>query len=231
VDEYQDSNLAQERMVELLGGAGNVCVVGDDDQSIYRFRGASQASMERFLRFLPAAETQTLGRNRRSSGNIVGAAAALIAHNADRMPKTLTARRGSGARIELAHVATGLDEAQYLAGRARQLAEAGHPLSEIALLVRTNALARPIVAALRASGLPHQLWGARGFYRRPEILDALAYLRLLADPDDELAIARLCSSPGVDLDPLEALARLRRARDAGQSPLAALEEWPPAREW
>ena len=87
------------------------------------------------------------------------------------------------------------------------------------------------MAALRTAGVPHQLWGARGFYRRPEILDALAYLRLLADPDDELAIARLCSSPGVDLDPLEALARLRRARDAGQSPLAALEEWPPAREW
>ena len=231
VDEYQDSNLAQERMVELLGAAGNVFVVGDDDQSIYRFRGASLASMERFLRFFPAAETRALGRNRRSTGNIVGAAAALIANNSNRMPKVLSAQRGSGARIELAHAATGLDEAKHLAGRASQLAEAGHPLSEIALLVRTNALARPIVAALRASGLPHQLWGARGFYRRPEILDVMAYLRLISDPGAELAIARLCARPGAMLDPLEVLARLARARLGSVPPLAALEDWPEARPW
>ena len=231
VDEYQDSNLAQERMVELLGGSGNVCVVGDDDQSIYRFRGASLASMERFLRFFPAAVTHNLGRNRRSTGNIVAAASALISNNGNRMPKELSAQHGPGPRVELAHAASGADEALWIAAAARRLAEGGHPLAQIALLVRTNALARPIVAALRSLGVPHQLWGARGFYRRPEILDVLAYLRLLEDSTDELAIARLCARPEADLDPLEALTRLRDARERRQPPLAGLEEWTAAREW
>jgi DNA helicase-2/ATP-dependent DNA helicase PcrA len=231
VDEYQDSNLAQERMVELLGGSGNVCVVGDDDQSIYRFRGASLACMERFLRFFPGAVTHNLGRNRRSTGNIVAAAAALISNNGNRMPKELSAQHGAGPRLELVHASSGVDEALWIAAAARRLAEGGHPLAQIALLVRTNALARPIVAALRSLGVPHQLWGARGFYRRPEILDVLAYLRLLADPTDELAIARLCTRPEANLDPLEALTRLREARERRQPPLAGLEEWRAAREW
>src|SRR5205807_7792174 len=113
-----------------------------DDQSIYRFRGASLASMERFLRIFPAATTHALGRNRRSTANVVAAAAALIANNGDRMPKELSAQRGPGPRIELAHAATGIDEALRIATEVRRLAEVGHPLSEIALLVRTNALAR-----------------------------------------------------------------------------------------
>jgi DNA helicase II / ATP-dependent DNA helicase PcrA len=231
VDEYQDSNLAQERMVELLAGRGNVAVVGDDDQSIYRFRGASLASMERFVRVFAGAVTRSLGRNRRSSGNIVAAAAALIGNNPARIPKSLSAFRGAGTRVELAHASTGLDESLQIAGRVAELSEAGLPLRRIALLVRTNALARPIVLALRANGIPHQLWGARGFYSRPEILDLIAYLRLLADPTDELAIGRLAARPGADLDPFEVLARLSRARTAGLAPLAGLEEWAPARQW
>src|SRR6202022_3755330 len=101
----------------------------------------------------------------------------------------------------------------------------GVSLGQIALLVRTNALARPVVQALRAAGVPHQLWGARGFYRRPEILDVIAYLRLLADPTDERAISRLAPRPAAGLDPLEVLGRLAVARSVGVPPLAALEEW------
>jgi DNA helicase II / ATP-dependent DNA helicase PcrA len=231
VDEYQDSNLAQERMVELLAGNGNVAVVGDDDQGIYRFRGASLASMERFVRVFQGAVTRSLGRNRRSSGHIVAAAAALIGNNPARIPKTLTAFRGAGPKVELAHASTGLDESLQIAGRVAELAAAGIPLRRIALLVRTNALARPVVVALRARQIPHQLWGARGFYSRPEILDLIAYFRLLADPTDELAISRLAARPGADLDPLEVFGRLSRARAAGIPPLTGLEEWPPARPW
>ena len=231
VDEYQDSNLAQERMVELLSASGNICVVGDDDQSIYRFRGASLASMERFARSFPASLTRSLGRNRRSTRNIVAGATALIENNPKRMPKLLTAFRGSGPRVEIAHAATGLDESLQIARRVGELAEGGVALRRIALLVRTNALAGPVVLALRAAGIPHQLWGARGFYRRPEILDVIAYLRLLANPSDELAISRLLAGPGAALDPLEVLSRLTSARAAGQSPLGALESWLPARAW
>ena len=231
VDEYQDSNLAQERMVELLSGSGNVCVVGDDDQSIYRFRGASLASMERFARSFPGSITRSLGRNRRSTRNVVAGAAALIQHNPKRMPKTLTAFRRSGPRIEIVHAATGLDESLQIAVRVGELADSGVALRRIALLVRTNALARPVVLALRAARIPHQLWGARGFYRRPEILDVIAYLRLLANPSDELAISRLLARPAAALDALEVLSHLAAARAAGQPPLAALEAWSPTRAW
>ena len=223
VDEYQDSNFAQERMVELLAGGGNVCVVGDDDQSIYRFRGASLASLERFARAFPGAATLTIGRNRRSSANIVAAASALIANNPRRLEKSLSAGRSPGPRIALWQCADSLAEALAIATEVKRLAAGGMPLRRIALLVRTNALARPLVAALRAARIPHQLWGVRGFYRRPEVLDAIAYLRLLDDPGAEVALARLAARPGLGLDPEEVLDRLRRARGKGEPPLAAVE--------
>jgi DNA helicase II / ATP-dependent DNA helicase PcrA len=143
----------------------------------------------------------------------------------------LSASRGVGPRVELAHAATGLDESLDIARQVEALAGTGIPLQRIALLVRTNALARPVVLALRARGIPHQLWGARGFYSRPEVLDVIAYLRLLADPTDELAISRLGARPGAGLDPLQVLGRLRQARAEGVAPLAGLEGWPQAREW
>ncbi|MDQ6691253.1 MAG: UvrD-helicase domain-containing protein, partial [Candidatus Dormibacteraeota bacterium] len=231
VDEYQDSNLAQVRLVELLGGSGNVCVVGDDDQSIYRFRGASLASMERFERSFPQLRTTTLGQNRRSSASIVAVAAALIEHNPDRLPKPLSSARGPGAKVQIAHCQTGLDESLHITAEIRRLCEAGVSPARIAVLVRTNAIARPIVPALRAAGIPYQLWGARGFYRRPEVLDVIAYLRLLADPSDELALSRLATGPATGLDATTVLARLAAGRSATSSPLAVLEELPEAREW
>ncbi len=223
VDEYQDSNFAQERMVELLSGSGNVCVVGDDDQSIYRFRGASLASLERFMRSFPGATTRTLGRNRRSTANVVAAASALIANNPRRLQKSLSAGRPPGPRIAVWHCADSLAEAFAIAAEVQRLGARGMLLRRIALLVRTNALARPLVAALRAARIPHQLWGVRGFYRRPEVLDAIAYLRLLDDPGDEVALARLAARPGLGLDAEEVLERLRQARGNGKQPLAAVE--------
>lgn len=231
VDEYQDSNLAQERMVELLGGQRNVVVVGDDDQAIYRFRGASLASLDRFARIFPEARTRSLGRNRRSSANVVAAAAALAAANADRLPKRLSSARAAGPKVEIWHAADGLTEARLVAEEARRLAEEGTPLSSMTLLLRTNALARPFTLALRSAGVPYQLWGARGFYRRPEVLDVIAWLRLLNDPADEVALARVVSAPGADFPLDEALERMRSARAAGQAPLAALAAWPAAGAW
>lgn len=230
VDEYQDSNLAQVRMVELLGASGDVCVVGDDDQSIYRFRGASLASMERFARSFPGLRTNHLGENRRSSGAIVATASALIEHNPDRLAKLLTSARGRGAAVRVSHCRTGLDEALHIASAIGALRSQGWPLSEIALLVRTNALAQPVVNALRSASIPHQLWGGRGFYRRPEVLDVIAYLRLLKNPSDELALSRVATGFATGLDPAEVLSRLAMGRSEDDPPLKLLETLPAAGE-
>jgi DNA helicase-2/ATP-dependent DNA helicase PcrA len=194
VDEYQDLNLAQERLVELIAQGGNPFIVGDDDQSIYRFRGASRASLERFLRSFPQATTITLGRNRRSSRKIVAAAAALIGHNPDRLLKQLRSD-GPGAPVEMWRGADGLAEASAIAEEASRLAADGMPLSAIAVLCRTNAIARPIASALAARGLPHVVTGGHGFLDRPEVKDLIAMLRVMRDPEDLVALARVKTRP------------------------------------
>ena len=230
VDEYQDTNLAQERLVELLGQVhGNVCVVGDDDQAIYRFRGASRASMERFLASFPGAPTLRLGRNRRSSGRIVAAARTLIEHSPERIPKPLTAQARPGPRVEVRQHAQGAQEARAIAAEAARLVGRGVEPSEIAVLCRTHAIGRGVQAALAAAGLPYQVWGGQGFYERPEVRDLIAYLRLLDDPDDLVALTRVVSRPPAGLDPERALGRVRAA--SGLSPLEALAGWRPARSW
>jgi DNA helicase-2/ATP-dependent DNA helicase PcrA len=190
VDEYQDLNLAQERLVELVSYGGAPFVVGDDDQSIYRFRGASRASLERFLDRFPNAQTVTLGKNQRSSARIVAAAAALIGNNTERLGKELSATR-PGRRVELWRSADGVGEAAAIAAEARRLAESGVPLAEIAVLCRTNAIATPVAAALSATGLPHVVVGGHGLYDRPETRDVIAMLRALRDPGDEIATFRV----------------------------------------
>jgi DNA helicase-2/ATP-dependent DNA helicase PcrA len=189
VDEYQDLNLAQERLVELIARDGDPFVVGDDDQSIYRFRGASRASLERFLTSFPGARTITLGRNRRSSRRIVAAAAALIDRNPDRLAKQLRSEAG-GPAVEIWQSPDGDSEAVAIAREAALLVAAGTPLSSVAVLCRTNAIARPIAAALAAQGLPHVVIGGHGFHDRPEIKDLIAMLRVLRDPHDLVALAR-----------------------------------------
>jgi DNA helicase-2/ATP-dependent DNA helicase PcrA len=228
VDEYQDLNLAQERLVELVAARTEPFVVGDDDQSIYRFRGASRASLERFLSSFPNTTTMTMGRNRRSSRRIVAAAAALIGNNADRLPKQLVSGM-AGPQVELWTCPDGLTEAASIAAHATGLVERGTPLREIAVLCRTNAIARPIAAALAAQRLPHVVIGGRGFHDRAEIRDVIAMLRVLRDPTDLVAIARAITRPPLNLNPLSALTRLR---DRGeQSPLGVLQSWPPASEF
>ena len=216
VDEYQDLNLAQERLVELVSFGGAPFVVGDDDQSIYRFRGASRASLERFLDRFPDAQTVTLGKNQRSSARIVAAAAALIGNNTERLAKELSATR-SGRRIELWRCADGLSEAAAIAAEARRLVESGVPLAEIAVLCRTNAIATPVAASLAAAGLPHVVVGGHGLYDRPEIRDVIAMVRVLRDPGDRVAAFRVRTrTPEVSealIDELSALAGSMDVRD------------------
>jgi DNA helicase-2/ATP-dependent DNA helicase PcrA len=190
VDEYQDLNLAQERLVELIARNAAPFIVGDDDQSIYRFRGASRASLERFLVSFPAASTITLGRNRRSSRRIVAAAAALIGGNTDRLPKQLRAE-GAGPAVEIWDCADGAGEATAIACEAAELVASGTPLSSIAVLCRTNAIARPVAAAFAAARLPHVVIGGYGFHDRPEVKDMIAMLRVLADSADLVAMSRV----------------------------------------
>jgi superfamily I DNA/RNA helicase/RecB family exonuclease len=225
VDEYQDLNLAQERLVELIAGAAQPFVVGDDDQSIYRFRGASRASLERFLRAFPEAQTVTLGRNHRSSRRIVAAASALIANNGERLPKLLRSSR-SGEKVELWSCPDGVTEAEAIASEASRLLESGFAAGEIAVLCRTNAIARPIAEALSVHGLPHVVSGGHGFYDRPEIKDAIALLRVLRDPNDVVALARALTRPPLCLDADPALSMLRDRKEL--PPLEALMKWKPA---
>ncbi len=205
VDEYQDLNLAQERLVELIAGGAQPFVVGDDDQSIYRFRGASRASLERFLRAFPEAQTVTLGRNHRSSRRIVVAASSLIANNDERLPKLLRSSR-SGEKVELWSCPDRVTEADSIAAEAARLIDAGTAAGAIAVLCRTNAIARPIAEALSVRGLPHVVSGGHGFYDRPEIKDAIALLRVLRDPNDVVALARAVTRPPISLQPDAALA-------------------------
>ena len=225
VDEYQDLNLAQERLVELIAQGGEPFIVGDDDQSIYRFRGASRASLERFRTSFPAALTVTLGRNHRSSRRIVTAASALIANNPERLPKELKAGR-AGERVEIWLCPDGDTEASAIAAEAGRLVAAGMPLSRVAVLCRTNAIARPIGKALAALHLPHVVIGGHGFFNTPEAKDVIALLRVLRDPTDVIALARTLTRPPSNLDPPAALARLRDRN--GESPLDVLERWAPA---
>src|SRR5437588_1966792 len=196
VDEYQDLNLAQERLVELVAGSGAPFVVGDDDQSIYRFRGASRASLERFLASFPRTRTITLGRNRRSSRRIVAAAAALIANNPGRLPKLLRAD-ASGPDVQVWESPDGASEASAIAQEIARLAGEKTSFSSIAVLCRTNAIARPVAAALAAAGLPHVVIGGRGFHDRPEIKDLISMLRVVRVPGDLVALARISGRPAM----------------------------------
>jgi DNA helicase-2/ATP-dependent DNA helicase PcrA len=225
VDEYQDLNLAQERLVELIAEDGDPFIVGDDDQSIYRFRGASRASLERFRARFPDALTITLGRNYRSSRRIVTSAATLIANNESRLPKELRSTR-SGEKVELWLCPDGDTEASAIAAEAERLIATGVAMPGIAVLCRTNAIARPIANALAALRLPHVVIGGRGFHDRPEVKDVIALLRVLRDPTDAVALARALTRPPAGLDPAAALSTLRDRN--GAAPLEVLESWSPS---
>ena len=195
VDEFQDTNRVQARLLALLGGARpNLTAVGDEDQSIYRWRGAELANILRFEESYPGARVVTLGRNYRSAEPILTAAAGVIAHNSSRRPKRLTSEAGAGGPVVIYQAADETDEARFVAdeiARRRGRLELG----EVAVLFRINAQSRPFEAELVRRALPYVVVGGTRFWERAEIKDALAYLRLVAAPDDGLAFRRAVNVP------------------------------------
>jgi len=193
VDEYQDTNHAQYLMVSsLASGHGNICVVGDDDQSIYGWRGASLRNILEFERDFPGATVVRLDQNYRSTGTIIRAAGAVIANNRSRMAKTIWTDNPPGERIRLYEATDERDEARYIVERLRTL---GSRRGDAAVFYRTNAQSRAIEDALVQAGIPYVIVGATRFYERREIKDLLAYLRFIHNPDDDLSLARIINVP------------------------------------
>ena len=217
VDEYQDTNRAQYRLVSLLGAAhGNVCVVGDDDQSIYGWRGADLRNILDFEQDFPQARTVRLEENYRSTPPILELANVVIAANVGRMGKTLRATRSGGERVVALRALDERDEADWVVDEMRrQRSAAGWQLRDFAVLYRTNAQSRAMEEALRRHAVPYRLVGAVRFYDRREIRDMMSYLKLVANPADDEAFRRAIAVPrrGVGDATIELLAE--RARAAG----------------
>jgi DNA helicase-2/ATP-dependent DNA helicase PcrA len=197
VDEFQDTNVAQYRLVKQLAAIHqNLCVVGDDDQAIYGWRGADVRHMLAFQHDFPGTTLIKLEQNYRSTQVILDAANGVIAENARRLGKTLFTAHQGGEPVTLLTAADERDEAEWLAAElARRAAEADVAYEGMAILYRTNAQSRPLEEAFRFRGIPYRLIGAVSFYERREVKDALAYLRLIANPADDQAFARVVNVP------------------------------------
>ena len=197
IDEFQDTNAIQYGFVRLLAGeTGQVFVVGDDDQAIYGWRGAKVENVQQFLRDFPGAQTIRLEQNYRSTSTILDAANAVIAHNADRLGKRLWTEAGDGEAIDVYAAYNEIDEARFVAERIRQWSRDGGALSDVAILYRGNAQSRALEEQLQAEPrLPFRVYGGTRFFERAEIKDALAYLRLLANRDDDAAFERAVNTP------------------------------------
>lgn len=224
VDEYQDTNRAQYRLVALLGSVhGNVTVVGDDDQSIYGWRGADIRNILDFERDFPDAATVRLEVNYRSTPEILQLANAAIAPNSERLGKTLRASRPRGARPQLLASLDERDEADFITTEIekRRYGSSAVPYRDVAVLYRTNAQSRPIEETLRRKNVPYRIVGAVRFYDRREIRDLLAYLKLIANPRDDEAFRRAIGVPrrGLGDTSLDALGAA--ATSAGKSLLEA----------
>jgi DNA helicase II / ATP-dependent DNA helicase PcrA len=196
VDEFQDTNPLQYRWLKLLAGKENALfAVGDDDQSIYAFRGAHVGNMQELLRDFHVGNVIKLEQNYRSHGNILDAANALIQNNRDRLGKNLWTSESGGEPLRVYEAATDVDEAAFIVEEIRQLKREGVNLKEIALLYRSNAQSRVLEHALVSAGLPYRVYGGLRFFERQEIKHALAYLRLMQNTDDDNALLRIINFP------------------------------------
>ncbi|WMQ74205.1 MAG: DNA helicase II [Sodalis sp.] len=196
VDEFQDTNQIQYAWIRMLAGnGGNVMIVGDDDQSIYGWRGAQVENIQRFLDDFPGAKIIRLEQNYRSTSNILQAANALIAHNGGRLGKNLWTEGAEGEPITLYCAFNELDEARFVVNRIKVSQEQGMALNNCAILYRSNAQSRVLEEALLQTGLPYRIYGGMRFFERQEIKDALAYLRLIANRNDDAAYERVVNTP------------------------------------
>jgi len=196
VDEFQDTNRLQYLWLKLLAGPDtSIMAVGDDDQSIYAFRGARAGNMLDFERDFAVEKVIKLEQNYRSHGNILDAANALIRNNRTRLGKNLWTAEGKGEPLRLYEAATDADEAGYILDEVRALKSEGVHLSDMALLYRSNAQSRVLEHALFNAGIPYRVYGGLRFFERQEIKHALAYLRLIANPHDDSALLRVINFP------------------------------------
>ena len=197
VDEYQDTNTAQFKLVSLLAAKyRNLCVVGDDDQSIYRFRGANIGNILNFEQFFPDAEVIRLEQNYRSTQNILNAANAVISHNKGRKEKTLWTDNGEGEKIRFRQFMNSFEEAEYVAGMISQKVGAGKwKYGDCAILYRTNAQSRMFEEKFLYANVPYKIVGGVNFYSRKEIKDVIAYLKTIANGKDDLAVRRIINVP------------------------------------
>ncbi|HET9677332.1 MAG TPA: 3'-5' exonuclease, partial [Solirubrobacterales bacterium] len=194
---YQDVNESQYRMVSALSkGSGNICVVGDDDQSIYAFRGADVGNMQRFQRDFAPVELIKLEQNYRSTQTILSAANAVVSHNRERRPKELWTDVAGGDPVQLYELGDEHEEARWVAGEIERLAEEdGVKREDVAVFYRTNAMSRVLEDTLQRFDVSYQVIGGTKFYERAEIKDAIAYLSLLANPADLVSFGRVVNSP------------------------------------
>ena len=233
VDEYQDTNVAQYLWLRLLASEHkNLCCVGDDDQSIYGWRGAEVGNILRFESDYLGAKTVRLEENYRSTGHILAAASSLISKNENRLGKTLYTSIDDGEKLLVSGYWDGQDEARHVASKIEGKLKDGFDLNQIAVLVRAGFQTREFEERFLAIGLPYRVVGTR-FYERAEIRDAIAYLRLINQPADDLAFERIINTPkrGLGLATLQIIHRLARAREipllAAASALAESDELKP----
>ncbi len=236
VDEYQDTNLLQFQFVHNLSGLHqNICVVGDDDQSIYGWRGADIRNILQFESAFPGAQVIKLEQNYRSTKTILAAASAVVRKNLNRRDKTIWSAGEEGEKISLAQLHDGRAEAAYIAGEIQKQIRHGKNFSDIAILYRTNAQSRQLEEALRDRVIRYSIVGGTRFYERKEIKDLLAYLNLLVNPDNDLGLKRIINVPArkigaTSVEKLEEFAKktqrslwlsLQYPREAGLTPQAA----------
>jgi DNA helicase-2/ATP-dependent DNA helicase PcrA len=218
VDEFQDTNRLQYRWLQMFAPPGaqppqGVFAVGDDDQSIYAFRGAQVGNMADFEREYRVDHVIKLERNYRSAGNILDTANGLISHNERRLGKNLRTEAGAGEPVRVFEAASDYAEAQWLLEEVQQLHRAGTARSEIALLYRSNAQSRVLESALFNAGLPYRVYGGLRFFERAEVKHALAYLRLVENPQDDTSFLRVVNFParGIGARTIEQLQEAARA--------------------
>jgi DNA helicase II / ATP-dependent DNA helicase PcrA len=229
VDEYQDTNVAQYLWLRLLAqktdnGRKNICCVGDDDQSIYGWRGAEVDNILRFEHDFPGAEVIRLEKNYRSTGHILGAAACLIAHNEGRLGKTLHTDDELGEPVKILAAWDSIEEARLIGDEIEYLATKGHSYAAMAVLVRISAQMRELEERFIKLGLPYRVIGGPRFYERAEVRDALAYLRCVHSPTDDLAFERILNVPKRGLADATVQALNAIARQKGCSLMQAANE-------
>ncbi len=213
VDEYQDTNVAQYLWLRLLAqGSGNICCVGDDDQSIYGWRGAEVGNILRFEKDFPGAIIIRLEQNYRSNAHILGAASGLIAQNAGRFGKTLWTEQTGGEKVRIQGVWDGEEEARFVGDEVEALHRKGQSLNSMAILVRAGFQTREFEERFITLGVPYRVIGGPRFYERLEIRDALAYMRIVIQPSDSLAFERIMNTPkrGIGTSTLQILHQYAR---------------------